>query len=114
MPSVGGPVEWIEGQEASGQAELVAEAGTRLPIKLGHGTTEEEIRGMGVTLGDPILGDSQFRYAELPGGWSVVRTAQPLWTEVLDETGSIRLRVFYKAVFYDRRAMMHVVRDGES
>jgi len=94
----------IEASEARGQREMVRSES--LPTQLMHGLTETMLEAMGIQLGEPFADDSIFRPATLPEGWKKVPTDHPMWSSVLDTRGRLRLRVFYKAAFYDRQAQV--------
>jgi|ERR1043166_1276896 hypothetical protein len=97
----------IEEIEAAGQSAFVES--TLLPIQLGIDTTQEQIEALGVVLGEPV--DELFRKAVLPTGWKKVALDHHMWSIVVDETGTERLSIFFKAAPYDRRAFMELSRD---
>lgn len=92
-------IEWSEkeGQRRLTQSEKLPVAGTK-----GH---EDQFRAMGIDLG-PISDDRQelFRDADLPSGWKIQPTDHSMWSNLVDDKGSVRAMVFYKAAFYDRSA----------
>jgi hypothetical protein len=96
----------IEAQEARGQQDFVA--GETLPIKMAWGTTKEQVEAMGIEYVDPI--DDLFWYVRLPEGWKKEATDHSMHSNLLDEQGRKRARIFYKAAFYDRRADIGIVR----
>lgn len=98
----------IERQEAEGQRQLVES--TQIPTQLMHGLTEAHLHAMGIIVGDPLPDDKLFREARLPHGWTKRATDHAMWSDILDDRGRIRLRVFYKAAFYDRKAHMSGVK----
>ena len=72
-------------------------------------STPEEIqkfKDLGFKIGDPFPNDPMFREATLPEGWA----KQPhkgnphFYTDIVDETGTARFLIFYKAAAYDRSA----------
>ena len=90
----------IKAQESRGQADLNA-AGNLLPKRLLYAEWSE-IEAMGIKrLGGH---DDLFERVEFPPGWSMRPTDHSMWSDVVDETGRVRLQVFYKAAFYDRDA----------
>lgn len=92
----------IEAQESQGQQELVnAEV---LPAK-GDWT---QLEALGVKRGAHVTGDPLFVHVELPAGWKKQATDHSLWTDLVDETGTKRASIFYKAAFYDRDAFFRV------
>jgi hypothetical protein len=93
--------EAIENQEKRGQGHLVY--GSSLPIR---GSEHECWAKFGVVFGDPGE-DRLFRPCTLPEGWTKRPTDHSMWTDLLDERGRVRAKIFYKAAFYDRDAFMH-------
>ena len=96
----------IEAQEAAGQRAFVAN--DTLPIKCGYGTTREQIERMGITFGEPV--DALFVNVQLPDGWHKEATGHSMHSNLLDDRGHVRARMFYKAAFYDRRADINISR----
>jgi|SRR5882672_12913810 len=101
----------IEAQEARGQRAL-NKAGNLLPKKLLY-SMWEEVEAMGIKLiGEQ---DDLFLNVELPPGWMIQPTPHSMWSNVVDETGKVRLEVFYKAAFYDRKAHFWIKKEeGEA
>lgn len=100
----------IEASEQRGQTEFVES--DVLPCQLEDATgmhNPERFEQLGFVLGDIVADDPLFRYATLPTGWRKQRTEHPMWSHIVDERGRVRVRVFYKAAFYDRRADAHLV-----
>lgn len=87
----------IEAAEARGQRELVNSE--VIPAK-----GSDDLAALGFKLGDPVPGDSLFRYATLPDGWKRQPSDHSMWSHVVDELGRKRVAMFYKAAFYDRDA----------
>lgn len=102
---LGGTDRYITEMESAGQRQLVNS--TQLPTEMNSGT-DDDLRAMGFELGDPNDGDPMFRNVTLPDGWSKQATDHAMWSKVVDEHGRARLKVFYKAAFYDRRAFINV------
>lgn len=96
----------IEAQEAAGQRAFVAN--DTLPIECGYGTTREQIERMGITFGEPV--DALFTNVQLPDGWHKEATDHSMHSNLLDDYGRVRARIFYKAAFYDRRADINICR----
>jgi hypothetical protein len=96
----------IEAMESAGQRQLVA--GEQLPTEM-HGGTQADYEALGFTFGDVTPGDPLFRAATLPAGWSKRATDYSMGSEIVDDLGRVRVTIFYKAAFYDRRANMHLV-----
>jgi hypothetical protein len=102
---LGGSDRYIEGMEAAGQREVVNSA--KLPTEIDYGT-ESDVEALGITLGPVDSADALFRDATLPDGWSKQSTDHSMWSNVVDQHGRTRLKIFYKAAYYDRRAGMSV------
>ena len=100
----GGAPREIEAQEARGQDQLVNSHD--LPVQCGP--NREALEAAGVTFGEPKKGDPLFCRAELPAGWSKQATDHSMWSNLVDETGTVRAIIFYNAAFYDRDAFMNV------
>jgi hypothetical protein len=100
----------IEAQEARGQRELVNAA--VLPTR---GMEQERAawEAMGIKIGSPVTGDDLFTNVELPDGWLKRSTDHAMWSELIDNKGRVRGKMFYKAAFYDRDASISVVRRFE-
>jgi hypothetical protein len=92
----------IEAQEAAGQAMLVASQ--QLP---NPGRDRPLFEKLGFVFGDPV--DELFVTAQLPPGWTKKASEHAMNSYVLDEKGRMRVNVFYKAAFYDRRADMSLI-----
>lgn len=99
----------IEAQEARGQAELVNSE--VLPTEILH-CTQADLEALGFVFGELVEGDPIFRHATLPAGWSRAATGHSMWSDINDERGIARVKVFYKAAFYDRSAHMSVSNPG--
>lgn len=97
----------IEDMEAIGQRELCASSCLPTLYSMGEG------RGALVNAGVKFLGtvadDDLFEHVALPEGWRLVPTGHSMWSDLIDERGTVRAKVFYKAAFYDRRAHIDVV-----
>jgi|JI10StandDraft_1071094.scaffolds.fasta_scaffold23927_9 hypothetical protein len=88
----------IEAQEKAGTDALVQS--TRMPLDLRGG--KQAFEALGFTFGAPI--DDVFQEATMPAGWTRKTTDHSMYIMLLDEKGRERVRIFYKAAFYDRRA----------
>lgn len=98
-----GSTDYILGQEAQGQAQVVNS--DRLPTDLGLGQdARSKYEALGFVFGEPDAADPMFTPVTLPEGWSRARTEHSMWSKILDERGVERVSVFYKAAFYDRSA----------
>lgn len=91
----------IEEQEARGQRELV-----NADVLPADGLTTDRAvwEAMGIKIGDPVVNDDMFTHVELPAGWAKRATDHSMWSELADNKGRSRGRIFYKAAFYDRSA----------
>jgi hypothetical protein len=87
-------------QEAQGQKNLIESK--CLPIS----GDWDKLMSWGIVKGEPV--DDQFVLAELPQGWHLEATGSVYWTNLLDEHGTVRASIFYKAAFYDRKAFFRV------
>lgn len=103
LSGVGG---YIEEMEAQGQRQLVHS--DRLPVKLNF-SKEEDFLAAGFTFGAPDPQDPLFRPATLPEGWKREGTDHSMWSQIVDHKGRQRVRIFYKAAFYDRDAFMSLI-----
>lgn len=102
----------IEAQEAAGQAILSSD-NNRLPLriiptKITHAMIEA---AWGVKFGAPV--EDIFIETAFPEGWKIVPTAHNMWSDLIDDKGSRRAGVFYKAAFYDRKAHLTINRRYE-
>ncbi len=97
----------IERQEALGQKAF--NNSDVLPIDL-RDITRPELQALGFSFGQPV--DDLFQQAMLPAGWAKRATNHDMWSEIVDDTGTVRANVFYKAAFYDRSAVLSWVRGG--
>ena len=72
-------------------------------------STPEEIKiftDLGFEIHDVFPNDELFRGASFPSGWTkcACPTNPDYWTDIVDETGTVRFHMFYKAASYDRIA----------
>lgn len=99
----------IVNQERRGQHEL-AGSKDRIPIAIDKfgpiHDKEAALAKLGIILGPPISGDALFREVTLPPGWKYKPTDHALWSNLVDDKGVERARMFYKAAFYDREAFI--------
>jgi hypothetical protein len=95
----------ILGQERQGQAELVGS--TVLPTDI-QGDGRRALEVAGVVFGKRVAGDPMFTEATLPEGWRKVATSHDMWSDLLDDLGRVRARIFYKASWHDRSSHMSV------
>lgn len=100
--------KYVTDMEAAGQRQLVDS--TNLPKK----GPWNELEALGFIRGDDVPGDDLFVVATLPHGWSKEGTAHSMWSKVVDDRGIERVSIFYKAAFYDRDALFHVVMVGRN
>lgn len=101
----------IEMMEKQGQEQLCAS--TVLPTEAPDACLQA-LEEAGIKFGDVVEGDALFRFVTLPPKWKLRSTPHNMWSELVDETNSVRVDVFYKAAFYDRRAFMRLRRTEES
>lgn len=90
----------IEASEAHGQRELAASS--QLPTQ---GLSELATK-FGIEIVGPSQGDGLFTDVRLPAGWQVKPTEHSMWSDLIDDTGTKRASIFYKAAFYDRDAFI--------
>ncbi len=95
----------IESSESRGQQELVESE--QLPAEI-SAKDKSVLEAAGVIFGAPIDGDSLFVQATLPSGWKKCKTDHPMWSEIIDEKGKVRAKIFYKAAIYDRKATLYL------
>lgn len=105
--TMGGNPEAIEAQEARGQQELVN--ADVVPTQF-YQSKKEDFEALGFIFGEVVTGDPLFQYVTLPPGWKKQATDHSMWVNICDETGKERVSIFYKAAFYDRCAMMEVLK----
>ena len=99
----------IEAQEKRGQESFCASED--LPVKRSNFYKKEpdkelieQLEKMGIKCGDPYEDDPIFMPVQLPDGWKKRGTGHDMHSDVIDDKGRVRIGVFYKAAFYDRRA----------
>lgn len=98
-----GTDRYITDMEADGQRQLVHS--NRLPVEINRGTDVEFVT-LGFSFGPPDPNDPLFRPATLPDGWKREPSDHSMWSYIVDTNDRRRVRIFYKAAFYDRRAFM--------
>jgi hypothetical protein len=96
-----GPEGAILAQERAGQMSFVQS--DTLPTRM-LCNAQSVLEAAGVEFLFPVEDDPVFQYVELPPGWERVATDDPMWSDILDDNGVVRARVFYKAAFYDRHS----------
>jgi len=97
----------ILNQEAQGQGSFVGS--DTLPVKISsYGDFDEKkiLEDAGMEFLGMVEGDKLFQYVRLPLGWQKVATDHSMWSNLVDDKGRIRARIFYKAAFYDRDARL--------
>jgi hypothetical protein len=92
----------IEAQEAAGQKKLAANA--LLPVD----GIKEVAEKLGFTY-DPAIVDKIFVKASLPAGWKKVPSEHSMWSDLVDNKGVLRAKIFFKAAFYDYKAHITAV-----
>ncbi len=98
-----GSPESIYKMEAEGQNQLCNSA--QLPV---DGSNDPRFLEMGIIFGEISESDPLFRPATLPEGWKVEPTDHSMWSNLVDEAGTVRASIFYKAAFYDRSAHIRI------
>ena len=84
------------------QAEFLPTKGLLEDIH-GHGRSMRE--ELGIVIGDVKEGDEIWTSVVLPEGWSLRASGDhAMYSDLVDERGRPRAQIFYKAVFYDRKA----------
>lgn len=112
-----GPSESIEASEARGKEALLGS--DLLPVEIqtrwigDRLQSQEEARAdfeaLGFTFGVSDDRDELFAPAVLPTGWSRDgNSGHSMWSYLVDDEGTRRVEIFYKAAFYDRRAFMRL------
>lgn len=96
----------IINQESQGQISFVGS--DTLPAKFSFGE-RQILEAAGIKFLGIAEDDKQFQYVELPAGWKKEATDHPMWSNLVDEKGRIRARIFYKAAFYDRNSFIQLV-----
>jgi hypothetical protein len=91
---------YITGMEAAGQRQLVMS--DLVPTE-----GSEALAALGFKLGEEF--DPLFRHATPPPGWTRHATDHGMWSVIRDEHGCPRVKMYYKASFYDRHAACRVV-----
>lgn len=94
---------FIEQQEAAGQKSLVQSA------KMPKQGDWETLKSWGVQRLNDV--DKLFCLCTLPEGWSKRPMGDTsFWSELVDETGTVKATIFYKAAFYDKDAFFNIVK----
>ena len=100
----------IEKMEARGQQEFVESDVFLIDVgRSGRGPYED----LGFKFLGPVEGDDLFQYVTLPDGWKREGSDHDTWSYIVDADGANRVRVFYKAAFYDRRAHASLITEEE-
>lgn len=97
---------FVAAQEARGQDKLVHSE--LLPSE----GDWKALEALGFVKGEQVEGDDLFVHASIPEGWVKERTSHSLYTVIKDERGIERVRIGYKAAFYDRWARISVMKPG--
>jgi hypothetical protein len=95
-------------QEAHGQQQLVNSE--QLPTKINHphGLSMVEVyKKLGFEVGIEDKNDPLFIECKMPEGWKIKPTEHSMWSDLIDNNGSTRASIFYKAAFYDRDAFIN-------
>lgn len=106
----GGNPNAILAQEEQGQRELIESdqlpAQTNYPRGL---NTALQYESMGIKVIGNTEGDDLFLDVVLPTGWKKEATDHSMWNKLKDDKGRVRATFFYKAAFYDRKAMVNFI-----
>ena len=78
---------------------------TKLPTETENDLSEYE--DMGFVFGELDPSDDLFRKAKLPLGWERKPSDHAMWTDIIDDRGIERVRVFYKVS--PRKAFMRLI-----
>jgi hypothetical protein len=105
--ATGNPSDAIYAMEKRGQTELVHS--DRLPTEVLGDGGDDAFKAVGFEFGPADDHDPLFRPATLPDGWTREAADHDMGSYVVDPLGRRRVRVFYKAAFYDRRAHMSLI-----
>lgn len=97
----------IEAQEAAGQKKLCKDA-SLLPIDLGYSAViwPQIEEAWSIKHGKVV--DKVFYSVQLPEGWKIKPTNHSMWSDLIDQNGSTRAAIFFKAAFYDYEANMNL------
>jgi hypothetical protein len=98
----GSTKDLVEQAEASGQDAMVQSSD--LPIEMSPNDKKLISKKTGIIFKEEV--NELFVRVELPEGWKIVPTEHSMWTRLVDDKGRRRGSIFYKASFYDRRAML--------
>ena len=107
----GGNPNAILAQEAEGQQSFVNSE--TLPTDMGrYGDydTKAILEAAGVKFICVVPDDPMFQVVELPEGWQKKATDHSMHSNLVDNKGRARARIFYKAAFYDRSANLSLAR----
>lgn len=103
------PSRAIEAQEARGQQALIGQGLLPAVNEFHEPMDDAPYEALGFEFGEPLYREPMFRPATLPEGWSMEPTDHVMWSKIVDAEGRARVRVFYKAAFYDRRTHMYLL-----
>lgn len=99
----GGNPTAIENQEAEGQKLLCQSS--QLPVDVRGGDALETYKSLGIKVIRTSEGDKLFYDVILPSGFKIQPTDQPMHSDLLNSEGEKVGGIFYKAAFYDRKAI---------
>jgi hypothetical protein len=102
LESVLFPKDAVERQEAQGQQSFIGS--DTLPTHFYEENGKKILESYGVVFQEPVEDDPLFQYVVLPSGWKKVPTDHSMWSDLVDDKGRVRAKLFYKAAHYDRRA----------
>lgn len=108
----GGNPGMIEAQEEDGQRELCD--AKDLPRRCNSEESSDNAipiyKKLGIKVFDDKNGDNLFVRVQLPKGWKIIATEHSMWSNLQDDNGRIRAKIFYKAAFYDRSSHISFTR----
>lgn len=97
----------IKEQERDGQKQRTLSF-DRLPRIVHGGKGRHDFESLGFVFCESL--DDLFVAVTPPAGWSLQPSDHSMWSDVLDDQGRTRAKVFYKAAFYDKSAFVSLDR----
>jgi len=102
----------IERQEAEGQkffveSELIPIEGNPNFFK-NNSEWIKKLELLGFKIDKSKVINDLFYSAKLPDGWKKRTTDHSMWSEIVDGSNKVRVLIFYKAAFYDRRSFGNI------
>src|SRR5258708_4867832 len=103
----GGNPTAIENQEAEGQKLLCQSS--QLPVDVRGRDALETYKSLGIKVIRPSKGDKLFYDVILPSGFKIEPTEHAMHSDLINAEGKKVGSIFYKAAFYDRKAIFALV-----